>query len=52
MEAAEIERLGAELPIPEVVLPALHVAGLTSSDIEQLARVLRTSSVTDMVAGG
>ncbi len=41
MEAGEIERLGTELPIPEVTLPALRVAGLTASDIEQLAGTLR-----------
>ncbi len=41
MEAGEIARLRAELPIPEVTLPALRVAGLTSSDIEYLAAALR-----------
>jgi arsenite/tail-anchored protein-transporting ATPase len=40
MEAGEIARLRAELPIPEVTLPALRVAGLTSSGIEQLAGAL------------
>jgi arsenite/tail-anchored protein-transporting ATPase len=40
MEAGEIERLAAELPIPEVTLPALLVAGLTSADIDHLAATL------------
>jgi arsenite/tail-anchored protein-transporting ATPase len=40
MEAGEIERLAAELPIPEVTLPALLVAGLTSADIDRLAASL------------
>jgi hypothetical protein len=44
MEAAEIERLAAELPIPKVTLPARLVAGLTSHDIEQLATMLRDGS--------
>jgi arsenite/tail-anchored protein-transporting ATPase len=44
MEAGEIERLRGELPIPEVTLPALRVAGLTSSDIGQLADALRNGT--------
>lgn len=40
MESGEIARLAAELPIPEVTLPALLVAGLTSSDIDRLAALL------------
>jgi hypothetical protein len=47
MESGEIERLAAELPIPEVTLPALLVAGLTSSDIEQLAAPLAGDTGTD-----
>ena len=47
MEAGEIARLAAELPIPEVTLPALRVAGLTSSDIELLAGALRGPSRGD-----
>jgi arsenite/tail-anchored protein-transporting ATPase len=47
MEAGEIARLRAELPIPEVTLPALRVAGLTSSDIEQLAGALRSDTGSD-----
>jgi arsenite/tail-anchored protein-transporting ATPase len=50
MEAGEIARLRAELPIPEVTLPALRVAGLTSSDIERLAGALRSGTGSD--AGG
>ena len=42
MEAAEIARLAAELPIPKVTLPSRLVAGLTSFDVEQLAATLRT----------
>ncbi len=41
MEAGEIARLAAELPIPKVTLSARSVAGLTSVDIEELARALR-----------
>jgi len=44
MEAAEIARLAAELPIPKITLPARLVAGLTSFDIEQLAATLRNGS--------
>jgi arsenite/tail-anchored protein-transporting ATPase len=51
MEAGEIARLRAELPIPEVTLPALRVAGLTSSDIEQLADALRSGTRSDTGVG-
>lgn len=44
MEAAEIERLASELPLPKVTLPARSVAGLTSSDIGQLADSLRADT--------
>jgi arsenite/tail-anchored protein-transporting ATPase len=44
MESGEIARLRAELPIPEVTLPALRVAGLTSSDIGRLADALQSGS--------
>jgi hypothetical protein len=47
MESGEIARLAAELPIPKVVLPARLVAGLTSSDIEQLAGALGRHSGAD-----
>ena len=41
MEAGEIARLAAELPIPKVTLPARLVAGLTAVDIGALADALR-----------
>jgi arsenite/tail-anchored protein-transporting ATPase len=47
MEAGEISRLAAELPIPKVTLPALLVAGLSSSDIELLARELSSAPAAD-----
>ena len=47
MESGEIARLAAELPIPEVTLPALLVAGLNSSDIDQLAVALGAGRFTD-----
>jgi len=40
MEAGEIARLAAELPLPKVTLPARLAAGLTSSDIAALAETL------------
>lgn len=40
MEAEELARLAAELPIPQVHLPARLVAGLTSVDIDALAGVI------------
>jgi hypothetical protein len=44
MEAGEIARLAAELPIPKVTLPARLVAGLTAADIRELAGVLRAGT--------
>ena len=46
MEAGEIARLATELPIPKVTLPALLVAGLTATDIGELASVLRGGNGT------
>ena len=40
MEAQELARLTEELPIPQVLLPAKLVAGLTPGDIDELAAVL------------
>lgn len=40
MEATELERLAAELPIPRVTLPAVVAAGLGPADIDELARTL------------
>jgi anion-transporting ArsA/GET3 family ATPase len=40
MESEELARLAAELPIPQVHLPARLVAGLTPADIEVLAGVI------------
>jgi anion-transporting ArsA/GET3 family ATPase len=40
MEAAELARLAAELPIPKVTLPARIAAGLGPDDIDDLARTL------------
>ena len=40
MEAQEIARLTKQLPLEQVVLPAKLVAGLTPSDIDDLAGVL------------
>ena len=40
MEAQEIGRLTEQLPIAQVLLPAKLVAGLTSSDVDDLADVL------------
>jgi len=40
MESEELARLAAELPIPQVHLPARLVAGLTPADIEALAVVI------------
>jgi Mrp family chromosome partitioning ATPase len=47
MEAAEISRLAAELPIPKVTLPARLVAGLTPADIDELATALRSQTGAD-----
>jgi anion-transporting ArsA/GET3 family ATPase len=46
MEAGEIARLAAELPIPKVTLPARLVAGLTAADIDVLAGTLRETAIT------
>jgi anion-transporting ArsA/GET3 family ATPase len=40
MEAAELARLAAELPIPKVTLPARIAAGLGPDDIDELATML------------
>ena len=40
MEAREISRLDAEVPIPKVELPARPTAGLTAADVEELAATL------------
>jgi anion-transporting ArsA/GET3 family ATPase len=40
MEAAELARLSAELPLPTVTLPARTAAGLGPDDIDELARAL------------
>jgi anion-transporting ArsA/GET3 family ATPase len=40
MEAAELARLAAALPIPKVTLPARIAAGLGPEDIDELARQL------------
>ncbi len=40
MEAQELARLTDQLPIPQIVLPAKLVAGLTPDDIDELATVL------------
>jgi anion-transporting ArsA/GET3 family ATPase len=46
MEAGEIARLAADLPIPKVTLPARLVAGLTAADIDVLAGTLRETAIT------
>lgn len=40
MERDEIERLGAELPLPRIVLPLLPSAGLLPGDLDQLVDAL------------
>lgn len=45
MEAEELARLAAALPIPRVLLPARLVAGLTPIDIDALASVLSEPGV-------
>ncbi len=40
MESEEIRRLGDELPLPQVTLPARAVAGLSATDIDALAASL------------
>jgi arsenite-transporting ATPase len=52
MEAAEIARLAAELPIPKVTLPACAAAGLTSADIDELAKTLTSDSSKVPAASG
>jgi len=46
MERTETERLRAELPLAQVSLPALLVAGLSGDDIDALADVLTAPSGT------
>jgi len=46
MERTETERLRAELPLAQVPLPALLVAGLSGDDIDALADVLTAPSGT------
>jgi hypothetical protein len=38
MEREELARLTATVPLPQVHLPALPVAGLTAADVTELAR--------------
>jgi len=40
MEADELQRLAELLPLPQVVLPAIAVAGLVPADIDELAGIL------------
>jgi anion-transporting ArsA/GET3 family ATPase len=42
MEREELARLTATVPLPQVHLPALPVAGLTADDVAELARSLGT----------
>ena len=44
MEFAEIARLSAELPLVQLTLPAVLVAGLSAHDVDGLADVLVTES--------
>jgi hypothetical protein len=37
MEAGELARLASDLPLPQVIIPARPVAGLISSDIDEMA---------------
>lgn len=37
MEAGELARLSSDLPLPQVIIPARPVAGLVSSDIDEMA---------------
>lgn len=37
MEAGELARLSSDLPLPQVIIPARPVAGLISSDIDEMA---------------
>ncbi len=45
MQRAELGRLAVELPLPAAVLPLLPVAGITSDDIDRLARGLAGDGV-------
>jgi arsenite/tail-anchored protein-transporting ATPase len=40
MERQEVARLAAQLPIPQILLPGLMVAGLSADDIDELAVTL------------
>ena len=44
MEEREVERLTAELPLPQVLLPARPVAGLGPTDVDELAATLTEAS--------
>lgn len=50
MESAEIRRLAAELPLAQVHLPALTVAGLSATDVAALAAGLSPESEPGPVA--
>jgi hypothetical protein len=40
MEGQELERLATRLPIPQIVLPARMAAGLTATDVDELAALI------------
>ena len=40
MERSEVDRLSTEMPLPQLSLPALLVAGLSTSDVDELADAL------------
>ena len=40
MEAAELDRLSSDLPLPQVMIPARPVAGLVSTDVDVMASEL------------
>ena len=46
MEAGALERLRTELPVGQVVLPAVATAGLAADDIDELARALTGTATT------
>jgi arsenite/tail-anchored protein-transporting ATPase len=48
METQELQRLATDLPLAQVVLPALPVAGLGPSDIDALAATLGTPPGTPL----
>jgi arsenite/tail-anchored protein-transporting ATPase len=52
MERAEIERLAAELPLAQVHLPAMSVAGLSADDVAALAADLDGSGAAGSGAAG